>query len=77
MIRDLVSLFKSLADKDFDKVGENLKKFFTDWSDGMKSTFTSSTGIVGGITEAVTGQKQTGAEVASFVCIARSYGFSG
>lgn len=39
LLKDLASIIKALIEGDTEKLGRNIKQFFTDWSDGMKEMF--------------------------------------
>lgn len=53
LLKDLASIIRALMDKDPEKLGQNLKQFFKDWSDGMSEMFTGG----GDIYEKMTGNK--------------------
>lgn len=69
LIKDLAGLMKSLINGDYEKAGENIKKFFLDWADGMKNIFTGGADLTKNVMETMTGDEITAGEVAKILLI--------
>ena len=69
LLKDLASIIRALMDGDTEKLGQNIKQFFKDWSDGMKEFTKGSGNIAGTVYKAMTGNELTPKEYAKMMFI--------